>query len=778
MSGARRAPEVLLAKSPRGSSRLTLEQHLLDAEAVAARLFDLDRRWGQSFCRFFKIEEGERPRFLRHVRIAALFHDLGKANADFYAAVTRPGALVQTIRHEHLSALVLALPEVRAWLAENPALDVDVITAAVLSHHLKASASGEWKWAAPRGDQPMPLFLDHPEVARTLACIATVGGLAAPPRLPTGAWSPSPPWSLAWASGTAAARKLGRSLRGHSPARALLLATKAGVIIADSVASGLVREGHDIRDWIDDVAHTSAIGPDDIERAILGPRAEQIRRKKGAFDYHRFQLGAAELGPRALVLAGCGSGKTIAAWKWAEARSRERAIGKVIFLYPTRGTATEGFRDYVSWAPEGDAALLHGTSRYELEAMQPNPDERGERGRHLVDEADARLFALGVWSRRYFSATVDQFLAFMEHGYGALCLLPVLADAAVIIDEVHSFDGHMFADLVAFLEAFDVPVLCMTASLPASRRAALEGAGLEVYPRAEHRADLADLDASEGRPRYRIERVSSARDAYTEAVQAYHRDERVLWVVNRVAMCQRLARRLQTDLGPSVRCYHSRFRLMDRRDAHTATVADFQQRERAAIAVTTQVCEMSLDLDADLLITEIAPPASLVQRFGRANRDPKKRDDESFRARLLTYATDTALPYQREEIRAGEAFLDALGAGDISQRDLAEALARHALAEARPDGDARFLSAGYYATPGALRDADEHASPCVLDADLAAVEQALAAHRPIDGFLINVPRGAVLEVEPRPAFLPRHLGVAPAAQYHPSLGFLTDGGLP
>lgn len=292
-----------------------------------------------------------------------------------------------------------------------------------------------------------------------------------------------------------------------------------------------------------------------------------------------------------------------------------------------------------------------------------------------------------------------------------------------------------------------------------------EATGLEVCPRAEDRALLSDLDKSEGRPRYRIERVASARDAYTEAVQAYHRDERVLWVVNRVAMCQRLARRLQEDLGPSVRCYHSRFRLMDRRDAHTATVADFQQRERAAIAITTQVCEMSLDLDADLLITEIAPPASLVQRFGRANRDPDKRGDESFRARLLTYATNTALPYQPEEIRAGEAFLDALGAGDISQRDLAEALARHALAEARPDGDA-------------LRDADEHAIPCVLDADLAAVEQALAAHRPIDGFLINVPRGAVLDLEPRPAFLPRHLGVAPAAQYHPSLGFLTDGGLP
>jgi CRISPR-associated endonuclease/helicase Cas3 len=33
-----------------------------------------------------------------------------------------------------------------------------------------------------------------------------------------------------------------------------------------------------------------------------------------------------------------------------------------------------------------------------------------------------------------------------------LCLLPVLADSAVIIDEVHSFDPRMFKNLVAFLQ--------------------------------------------------------------------------------------------------------------------------------------------------------------------------------------------------------------------------------------------------------------------------------------------------------------------------------------
>src|SRR5205823_6228201 len=151
---------------------------------------------------------------------------------------------------------------------------------------------------------------------------------------------------------------------------------------------------------------------------------------------------------------------------------------------PTRGTATEGFRDYVGHAPEGRAALVHGAARYELLGMRANtPDlPPALRDKDFVpDEAEHRLFALGLWPKRYFSATVDQFLSFMEHGYGALCLLPALADAAVVFDEIHSYDSKMWNALIAFLDRFDVPVLCMTATLPPTRRAELDCL-LRSYP--------------------------------------------------------------------------------------------------------------------------------------------------------------------------------------------------------------------------------------------------------------------------------------------------------
>ena len=154
-------PPKLLAKSKRKSKNesdkeivVSLEDHSIDTARCAEFIFTLEERWGRNWCRFFRIAESDQHRFLLNLKIAALLHDLGKANEDFYAAVTKPGSPAQTLRHEHISALILFLPQVRNWLAQNPELDLDVITAAVLSHHLKASPTTDaekYGWCAPRG---------------------------------------------------------------------------------------------------------------------------------------------------------------------------------------------------------------------------------------------------------------------------------------------------------------------------------------------------------------------------------------------------------------------------------------------------------------------------------------------------------------------------------------------------------------------------------------------------------------------------------------------------
>lgn len=778
-------PATLLAKKRYGNRPpLTLEQHCADTESAALRLFAPHTRWGQAWRRFFKLTGENEARFLLNLRVAALFHDLGKANGDFYAAVTAAGFQAQSVRHEHLSALVLHVPALRAWLAQNPALDHDAVSAAVLSHHLKAAESGERAWCQAKGAPIVKLFLQHVEVRAILERVADVAGLGAPPDLPAAPWEASGLWAEVLAKGSRAARELRRAVQSDPARNGLVLALKAAVIAADGAASGLVREGKTF-DWIDERANAPRVTAEEIAAKIIAPRTRQIeeaRRKTEPgweFRFQRFQTGTAEQGPRALVLAACGTGKTLAAWKWAEAQARDRDLGKVVFLYPTRGTATEGFRDYVAWAPEADASLIHGASRYELDAIARNPDEPAARGRDFaLSQDDDRLFALGYWSRRFFSATVDQFLGFMEHSYRSVCLLPVLADAAVIVDEVHSFDKSMFDNLVAFLKAFDVPVLCMTATLSDDRRRALEDAGLVVYPRDEHRDELPDLAEEEHAPRYRVRRVNDVTEARALAVAAYKGSKRVLWVVNTVRRCQELARSLQDELGARVACYHSGFRLNDRQARHREIVAAFQQREVPAFAVTTQVCEMSLDLDADTLVTEVAPVTALVQRFGRSNRKRAGKGAE-FRGQVLVYTPagegNPYAPYTRAEIEAAGRFLDAVGEGDVSQAWLGEELARFAPGEASPDGSARFLASGYYATPGSLRDIDEFNESCVLDRDLKDIEARALAKDPWDGFVVPVARRDVLHNAERPEWLPKWVGIADGDRYDERFGYQRGG---
>lgn len=787
-------PAQLLAKSQRpGQKLITLEAHLKDTEKAALHIFRLDGRWGQNWCRFFKlITEEMQQQFLRNLQAAALFHDIGKANEDFYAAVSRPGFTPQTIRHEHLSALVLCLPSVRNWLGQNQTLDVDVITAAVLSHHLKAASGSEsikdkerseriknYRWGQPQTlKQSVALYLQHPELTAVLHRIAHVANLEGLPTLPTASWKPTGEWEQAWKSGKKQfAPALKQALENDSR-RSLLLAVKAGLIVADAAASGLVREEHDIAEWIEATVHSEAIAPDEISKKILQPRIQQIQAQTGkTFQFHAFQEQAAQQGSRALLLVACGGGKTLAAWKWAEQQAKDRNISKVIFLYPTRGTATEGFRDYVAWAPEADAALVTGTAKYELEAMADNPSE-STANKVFRTEADDRLYALGFWSKRFFSATVDQFLSFMEHSYQSLCLLPVLADSAVIIDEVHSFDRSMFDTLISFLKHFDVPVLCMTATLPQSRREELVKAGLKVFPTAEDRASesLSDLKDLEQKKRYYLEPVCCFSQALEKAVAAYKAGQRVLWVVNTVDRCQAIAEKLEKESQISALSYHSRFKLRDRQAVHARTVEAFSFTEgdkpMPAIAVTTQVCEMSLDLDADVLITEVAPISSLVQRFGRANRHLKREF-----AMLHPYPPPSHHPYQKEDLEAAQSFLKSFDTPRVSQWQLAEALETHARAERTAEDHALFLTSGYYAVPGTFRGTDDFSVPCILHNDLQAIKCLIDNGKPYDGFLLSAPEkcaNAWLEAENnRPSWLPKYLKVVSGSQYREDRGFIT-----
>jgi CRISPR-associated endonuclease/helicase Cas3 len=777
---------------------LSLEQHLKDTYLAAQAIFK--GRMLKNWCRFFRVADADE--FLRHLYLADLFHDIGKANAHFYEAVLKKRQQ-QALRHETVSTLVLHIPQIRAWLEASPLkLDLEIITAAVLSHHLKAHPND---WAIAKGLKPgdeIELYLNssdgsdlHQEVKRILQQVAEIAEVSEfEGKLPD-KWIADDAF---WIDVVRAAEEAGKTLRSVKPSRlkpktdsekqprrSLLLAVKAGLIASDSVASGVFRtkSSEAIVEWVDQYLHRPRVTEQEIENEILQKRYKQIREKFGKFELKDFQKKAQDLGDRSILLSGCGTGKTIFSYKWLQKMVETYEVGHIIFLYPTRGTATEGFKDYVAWAPETDASLLTGTATYELQAMAENPEEVSDSVKDKDFTTDERLFALGYWGKRFFSATVDQFLSFLTHNYGSMCLLPVLADSAIVIDEIHSFSPRMFRHLQSLLKNFDIPVLCLTATLPKVRRDALVEEKYELRLEVFSSEDDAELEQIEQRKRYIIESISDQKQAESIAKKAYESDNCVLWVVNNVDRCREISNTLAQS-GIEVLTYHSRFKLVDRKDRHRETVDRFAfsktKKRSPVVAVTTQVCEMSLDLDADVLITELAPISSLVQRFGRSNRSSERPAD--FRSQIYVYAPPEGKikPYQDFELdlKKGEdskvqQFIQEI-TGEVSPYELAEALLKYSPDESHSGEESSFITSGYWATTQSFRgDEEDFTTNAVLWSDRNLLKARIEEKEPCDDLILPVLRSKkfLCPNEERSSWMPKYIALARDEFYCPQRGY-------
>jgi CRISPR-associated endonuclease/helicase Cas3 len=166
--------------------------------------------------------------------------------------------------------------------------------------------------------------------------------------------------------------------------------------------------------------------------------------------------------------------------------------------------------------------------------------------------------------------------------------------------------------------------------------------------------------------RYRIVETT---DPWAEVVRCLDDGGKVLWVSNTVDRCTGVAEAAPN--GQAVAVYHSRFRYGDRVKRHGEVVSAFKGAG-AVLATTTQVAEMSLDLSADLLVTDLAPIPALIQRLGRLNRRSTVEKPLPIRSCLLL-DVPSPLPYERAQLDEARAWIAALRGRDLAQRDLIDA---------------------------------------------------------------------------------------------------------
>ena len=648
-----------------------------------------------------------RARLRRSLRRAAWLHDLGKANSRFQAMLygaSAPSAHAaalgrQPVRHEALSAYLVLHPtfselfeverpapgggQMSLW-GEAEAEEVDpveelVAVLAVLGHHLKYCVRGSALTPGvcdPTATGAVRLLLGHPDFQACLALGGAVGSMASLER--------SASEILGGVPGQAGDEGLDGLVEGlyeqligqgfydgQDPDSGLrteggrfLAVVKALLVCCDVLASAIPREGREPAEWA---------------RGVLSARATRAQLERivevalGAHALRPFQEQLGGSSARVTVaVAGCGSGKTLGAYHWAASRAEGR---KLFFCYPTTGTATEGFGDYIfghrvdeAEAAEALGQLVHSRAAVDLEALHSYHDEGDD-----ADLGTLGLRGLELLSSPVVVCTADAVLGVMQNHRRGLIGSAAIASGAFVFDEVHAYDEAMWASLLAFLELFrGAPVLLMTATLPSHRREQLEALvdGLEVVH------GPAELEAL---PRYRVAEEGRAR-ATSRALDVARSGGRVLFVVNTVGRAREalaeLRKGLKEDEPVELVLYHSRFRYEDRVARHRELIRLFGEGEGGVIAVTTQVAEMSLDLDADLLVTELAPVASLIQRMGRLNRRASPGSCQARDALIIPLDDAKALPYPVTLLHQARAWIAALEAGELSQRDLAAAFER------------------------------------------------------------------------------------------------------
>lgn len=361
-------------------------------------------------------------------------------------------------------------------------------------------------------------------------------------------------------------------------------------------------------DWFgsagESICFSPALSCDELEQSIR-MRCSSIGRDFSGFT--EFQKKCGECHSDLIATAPTGSGKTEASLLWAINGFAEGK--KLIYLLPTMVTSNSLYLRMIDYFSAENVGLVHSTSSLFKESESESVTTT------YSDVLREKSFMMPVTV-----STVDQLLfSGFNKGYWPLVEANA-ANSMIVIDEIHAYDGWTLGLICAAVKHFHklgAKFMIMSATMPQYLKDLLHS----CLPDAETAEDSVLLQTS--RNRY-IVSDSLLENSIPEIEQEVRNGKKVLVVVNNVSLCQSLSMSL-SHLHPV--CYHSKFIFGDRKEKEDV-ITHLSQKQAGCLVVATQVVEVSLDVDFDVMFTECAPPDALVQRGGRVNRARKKTGTE------------------------------------------------------------------------------------------------------------------------------------------------------
>lgn len=417
------------------------------------------------------------------------------------------------------------------------------------------------------------------------------------------------------------------------------------------------------------------------------------------FRPHKVQRRAFELAQETdvglmFIETSTGAGKTEAALAVAHVLASRYGLQGLLVALPTQATTNAMFDRVSRWLhnlpePPPDVGawaltLGHGKSRLhktyvgmlkafqEFDRQLASSDEfspiyehddsgrEGETSNAVVHKwflsAKRRLLA------NFTVVTIDQLLmAALQRKHLPLAHL-ALSGKAVIIDEAHASDAFMnvyLDSILSWLGAYRAPVIVLSATLTQERRKAMMAAyagdrkmEIEALSTAPDDYPLITVVPRSGEPiitevvagdeqRRAVHCSWIAEDHLLgQVVGLAERGGCLLVVRNTVKDAQATAEALRSAGVENVTLSHAGFLAADRAMNDAKLTATFgrdnhSDRPSSAVVVATQVVEQSLDVDFDVLFTDLAPVDLLLQRIGRLHRHMRSRPDHLQEARVF-----------------------------------------------------------------------------------------------------------------------------------------------
>lgn len=357
-----------------------------------------------------------------------------------------------------------------------------------------------------------------------------------------------------------------------------------------------------------------------------------------------------------IIEAPTGEGKTEAAQYLARRIGIQSGTDEFYIALPTTATSNAMFgrvqsylRDSLQLSPDL-VKLVHGQDYLVEQDLRIAPLHNGEDVEHpslawFAPKKQALLAPFGV-------GTIDQAeLSVLNVKHHALRQVG-LAGKVVILDEVHAYDTYMTTIIERMLNWFSsigTSVILLSATLPTTRRKQL----VEAFATG---ADSSDLDSQPTAPYPSIVTVNQ-RDLHHITPKAFQTERIfnihhlaldpedheakadwlvaqiemggcVCWITNTVNRAQRLYEAVLARVGDDVACdlLHGRFSQAERQTYETSILgrygkqADAPNRPERGVVIGTQVLEQSLDLDFDVMVSDLAPIDLMLQRIGRLHR--------------------------------------------------------------------------------------------------------------------------------------------------------------